>query len=105
YDPRPGLAGALNRMSYSTRMAFTPNHIPRREFVPNVVAYNVPVTRTVAVPTTRTVTYNVAKLEPYVTTQRVARQIVETVDTKVTVRVPYTETRVVTVPTTRYAYV
>mgnify|MGYP006969354612 FL=1 len=104
-DPRPGLAGELNRLGYSMRMAFTPNYIPRREFVPNVVAYNVPTTRTVAVPTTRTVTYNVAKLEPYTTTQRVARQVVDMVDTKVTVRVPHTETRTVSVPVTRYAYV
>lgn len=105
YDPRPGLAGELNRFGYSMRMAMTPNYIPHRQFVPNVVAYNVPVTRTVAVPTSRTVTYNVARLEPYTTTQTVARQVVEWQDTTVTVKVPYTETRTVQVPTTRYAWV
>jgi hypothetical protein len=105
YDPRPGFAGEMNRLGYSMRMAFTPNYIPRRQFVPNVVAYNVPVTRTVAVPTTRQVSYNVAKVVPYTTTQRVARQIVETVEEKVTVRVPHTETRTVSVPVTRWAMV
>lgn len=106
YDPRPGLAGELNRFSYSMRMAFTPNFIPRREFIPNVMAYNVPVTRMVAVPTTRTVTYNVAKLEPYTTTQTVARQVVEYVDTTVTAYEPYTEMQTVAVGTqTRYAFV
>jgi len=105
YDPRPGFAGAFNRAMYSSRMAFTPDYIPRRQFVPNVVAYNVPVTRTVAVPTTRTVAYNVARLEPYETTRTVARNIVEYEDVKVTVRVPHTETKTVQVPTTRWAMV
>jgi len=105
YDARPGFAGAFNRAMYSSRMAFTPNYIPRREYVPNVVAYNVPMTRTVAVPTSRTVTYNVAKLEPYETTRTVARNIVEYEERTVMVKVPYTDTRTVQVPTTRYAYV
>lgn len=104
-DPRPGLLGEMNRLGYSMQMAFTPDYIPRRQYVPNVVAYNVPVTRTVAVPTTRTVAYNVAKLEPYTTTQRVARQVVEWQEQTVTVKVPYTETRTVQVPTTRWAMV
>jgi hypothetical protein len=106
YDPSPTFMGAMNRMSYSMRMAMTPNYIPRREYVPNIVAYNVPVTQTVAVPTTRTVTYNVAKLEPYTTTQRVAVQKVEYVDATVTAYEPYTEMRTVAVGTqTRYAFV
>ena len=105
YDPSPSFMGAMNRMSYSMRMAMTPDYIPRREYVPNIVAYNVPVTQTVAVPTTRTVTYNVARLEPYTTTQRVAVQKVEYVDTTVTAYEPYTEMQTVAVPTTRYAFV
>jgi hypothetical protein len=105
YDPRPGFAGAFNRAMYSSRMAFTPNYIPRRQYVPNVVAYNVPVTRTVAVPTSRTVTYNVAKVVPYETTRTVARNVVTYEDRVVTVKVPRTETRTVQVPTTRWAYV
>ncbi len=106
YDRRPGLLGWMNRQSYEMRMAFTPNYINRREFVPNVQAYNVPVQRTVAIPTTRQVTYNVAQLEPYQTTQRVARQVTEYVEKEVTVSVPYTETKTVAVGTrTRMAYV
>lgn len=106
YDRRPTLAGWLNRQSYELRMAMTPNYIARREFVPNVVAYNVPVQRTVAIPTTRQVTYNVAQLEPYQTTQKVARTITEYVDQEVTAYVPYTTTKTVAVGTrTRMAYV
>jgi hypothetical protein len=105
YDPRPGFAGAFNRAMYSSRMAFTPNYIPHRQYVPNVVAYNVPVTRTVAVPTSRTVAYNVAKLVPYETTRTVARNVVTYEDRVVTVKVPRTETRTVQVPVSRYAYV
>jgi hypothetical protein len=105
YDPRPGFAGAFNRAMYSSRMAFTPNYIPHRQYVPNVVAYNVPVTRTVAVPTSRTVAYNVAKLVPYETTRPVARNVVTYEERTVTVKVPRTETRTVQVPTTRWAYV
>ena len=104
-DPRPGFAGEMNRLGYTMRMAFAPNYIPRREFVPNVVAYDVPVTRTVAVPTTRTVTYNVAKVVPVTETRQVAVRRVEYEDTTVKVKVPYTETRTVSVPTTRYALV
>ncbi|MGD9858029.1 MAG: hypothetical protein AB7U20_24040 [Planctomycetaceae bacterium] len=106
YDRRPTLAGWINRQSYELRMAMTPNYINRREFVPNVLAYNVPTQRTVAVPTTRQVTYNVAQLEPYETTQKVARTITEYVDEEVTAYVPYTTTKTVAVGTrTRMAYV
>lgn len=106
YDPRPNLAGWLNRQSYGLRMAFTPNTIKRREFVPNVQAYNVPIQRTVAIPATRQVTYKVSRLEPYETTQRVARLETEYVEQQITVHVPYMTTRTVAVGTrTRMAYV
>lgn len=106
YDPSPTLAGAMNRFGYSMRMAFTPNYVPQHQFVPNVVAYNVPVTRTVAVPGTRQVTYNVARMEPYKTTQRVAVQKVEYVEDTVTAYEPYTAMQTVAVgTTTRYAFV
>lgn len=106
YDPNPTLAGAMNRMGYSLRMAFTPNYVPQNQFIPNVTAHNVPVTRTVAVPGTRQVTYNVARMEPYKTTQRVAVQHVEYVDDVVTAYEPYTEMQTVAVgTTTRYAFV
>lgn len=106
YDPNPTLLGAINRNMYSMRMAFTPNYIRQRQFVPNIVAHNVPVTRTVAVPTTRQVTYNVAKLEPYETTQRVAVLKTEMQDVEVTAYEPVTEMRTVAVGvSTQYAYV
>lgn len=106
YDRRPGLLGWMNRQSYEMRMAFTPNYITQRHFVPDVRTVSVPVQRTVAIPSTRTVTYNVAQMEPYETTQRVARQITEYQEKEVTVSVPYTETKTVAVGTrTRYAFV
>ena len=48
-DPRPGVIGWLNRTGYSMRTAFMPNYTTSREYVPNVVAFNVPVTRQVAI--------------------------------------------------------
>ncbi len=106
YDGRANFAGWFNRTAYSMRMAMTPNYIPQRQFVPNVIAYNQPVTRTVAVPTTREVTYNVAKMVPYTTTQRVAKQIVVDEDREVTAYEPYTTTKTVAVGTrTRYAMI
>lgn len=103
YDPRPGMLGAMNRFGWDMRMAFTPNYIPRRQFVPNVVAYNQPVQRVVAVPTTRQVTYNVAKLVPTTVTQEVPVQKLVYRDEVVTVMEPTTTTRTVQVPVTRMA--
>lgn len=106
YDPRPGLAGWANRTSYNLRMAFTPNQIRRRQFVPNVQTVAVPFNRTVAIPGTRQVTYNVAKMVPYETTQRVARVITEYEDMEVTAYEPHTVTKTVAVGNqTRWAYV
>lgn len=105
YDPRSTPLGALNRIGYEIRSAFTPNYIPYRQFVPNVIAYNQPVQRTVAVPTTRQVTYNVARLVPVTQKAQVAVQKVVWEDQTVTVMEPTTVTRTVQVPTTRMAYV
>ncbi len=106
YDGRPSMAGWFNRTAYTMRMSLTPNTIRRRQFVPNMVVYNQPVMRTVAVPTTREVTYNVATTVPYVTTHKVAKQIVEYEDREVTAYEPYTTTRTVAVGTrTRYAMI
>lgn len=106
YDPRPGFAGWLNRTSYNVRMAFTPNQIRRRQFVPNVQTVAVPFNRVVAIPGTRQVTYNVAKMEPYETTQRVARVVTEYEDVEVTAYEPHTVTKTVAVGNqTRWAYV
>lgn len=106
YDPNPTLLGWMNRNAYALRMAMTPNYRRQRQFVPNVVAYNVPVQRVVAVPTTRQMTYNVARMVPYETTQTVAVNKVEYVDTTVTAYEPYTEMQTVAVGTsTQYAFV
>ncbi|MEZ6066978.1 MAG: hypothetical protein R3B90_15030 [Planctomycetaceae bacterium] len=105
YDPNPTFLGWMNRGVYRARSALTPNYYRTRQYVPNVVAYNVPVTRTVAIPTTRQVTYNVARMEPYQTTQKVAVNKVEMVDTQVVAWEPYTEMQTVAVgTTTTYAY-
>ncbi|AMV19333.1 hypothetical protein VT03_15685 [Planctomyces sp. SH-PL14] len=105
YDPRPGFMGSMNRLGVQMRNAMTPSYIPRREFVPNVVAYNVPTQRTVAIPTTRQVAYNVARMEPYQSTERVAVQRVEYEDRTVTALEPFTTTRTVAVGTqTQYAW-
>jgi hypothetical protein len=106
YDPRPGLAGWANRTSYNLRMAFTPNQIRTRQFVPNVQTVAVPFNRTVAIPGTRQVTYNVAKMVPYETTQRVARVITDYEDVEVTAYEPHTVTKTVAVGNqTRWAFV
>ena len=88
YDPRPGFAGWANRTSYNMRMAFTPNQIRQRQFVPNVQMVSIPQNRTVAIPGTRQVTYNVAKMVPYETTERVARVITDYEDVEVTAYEP-----------------
>jgi hypothetical protein len=106
YDSRPGLLGEFNRLGYATRMAFTPSYIARREFVPDMQMVNVPVQRTVAVPTVRQVSYNVAKLVPEEYTEQVAVLKTEYVDTEVTAYEPFTTTRRMAVGTTyQYAYV
>ena len=90
YDGRPGLVGELNRLGYAFRNSITPNVVARREYVPNVVAYNVPVQRTVQIPTTRQVTYTVARQVPVTTVQKVPVQKTVWEDSTVTVQVPYT---------------
>lgn len=105
YDGRPGLVGELNRLGYAFRNSITPNAVARREFVPNVVAYNVPVQRTVQVPTTRQVSYNVSRQVPVTTTQKVPVQKTVWVDQTVTVQEPYTVRKRVAVGTrTRMVY-
>ena len=88
YDQRPGLLGEMNRLGLAFRNSFTPNYVARREFIPNVVAYDVPVQRTVQIPTTRQVTYNVARLVPVTTKQQVAVQKTIWEDTEVTAMEP-----------------
>ena len=99
YDPRPTLAGWLNRTSYTIRQAFTPNVIPRREYVPQIVTQVVPVTRMVARHGTRKVTYNVTRLVPYTTTRKVAINTVRMVAEEVTSMRPVTVMRSVPIGT------
>lgn len=106
FDPRPGLVGELNRLGYAMRNTITPNYVTRREFVPNVVTTQVPVQRTVRVPTERQVTYNVARMVPVTTTQKVAVQKTVWEDETVTAYEPYVTRKRVAVGTrTRMAYV
>ncbi len=99
YDPRPGIAGWWNRTSYSMRSAFTPQVVARRQWVPNVVAQQIPVTRQVAQYGTRQVTYNVTRMEPYTTTRKVAVNKVRYVAEEITEMQPVTVMRTVPIGT------
>ncbi len=97
YDQRTGFLGEMNRLTLSMRNSLTPNYTTRRQFVPNVTAYNVPVQRTVQIPTTRQVTYNVARMVPETVKTKVAVQKTIWEDTEVTAYEPYTTTKRVAV--------
>lgn len=99
YDSSPGLLGMLNRTRYQLRSAFTPNYTTHREYQPNVVAYNVPVTRQVAQRGMQTVNYQVAKLEPYTVTKKVAVRRVRYEDEQVVAMRPVTSYRTVPIGT------
>jgi hypothetical protein len=103
YDSRSNIFGALNRASYSVRMAFTPQYTAHRHFQSNCVTALVPHSRVVAVPTSETVAYNVTRMEPYKTTQRVAVVRTRKVAQEITVQTQRTVMK--TVPTgTAYAF-
>lgn len=99
YDNRPSLLGWMNRTGYAMRTAFTPQYKIQRQYVPNVVAQQVPVTRQVAVRGTQKMTYNVAKLVPVTKTQKVAVRTVRWEDETVTVNRPVTAYRTVPIGT------
>lgn len=99
YDNRANLLGWLNRTGYSMRTAFQPQYRMRRQYVPNMVAYQTPVTRQVAVRGTQQVTYSVAKLVPVTKTQKVAVRTVRWEDETVTVNRPVTAYRTVPIGT------
>lgn len=106
YDSRPGLVGEFNRIGYAFRNSVTPNAIARREYVPNVVSYNVPVQRTVAIPTTRTVSYNVARAVPVTTVRKVPVQRTVMEKQTVTAYEPVTRTERVAIGTqTKMVYI
>ena len=105
YDPRPNLFGWLNRTGYSIRSAFTPRTVAHREYVPNVVSYQVPITRRVAIRGTRKVTYQVTRMQPYTTTRKVAINTVRYVSTNIIERHPVTVWRTIPIGSTvAYAY-
>ncbi len=99
YDSTPGFLGALNRTRHSIRTAFMPNSITRRQYCPNVVSAQVPYTRQVAIRGTQTVNYQVARLEPYTTTKRVAVRRIRYEDQQVVAMVPTTIHRTVPIGT------
>ncbi|MEO2036575.1 MAG: hypothetical protein ABGZ35_31250 [Planctomycetaceae bacterium] len=94
-DARPGVIGWLNRTGYSFRSAFRPNYYTARQYVPNVMACSVPVTRQVAVRGTRRVAVNETRMVAEKKTERVAVQKLEHRDRVVTVMRPQTAYRTV----------
>lgn len=90
YDNRPDVFGAFNRAAYSLRMAFTPDHVSRQCWEPNVVTQQIPVTRQVAVRGTRTVNRTVARIVPVTTRRQVAVTKMRMVCQNVTLRQPVT---------------
>lgn len=106
YDNSRGLMGFLNRSRQSMRNKFTPNSVTRRHYQPNVVAMQVPVHRQVAFRGTQTVNYQVARVEPYTTTHRVAVRKIRYEDQQVVAMVPTTTYRTVPIGTqTAYGFV
>jgi hypothetical protein len=100
YDPRPGIVGAWNRAGYRIRSAFTPSVTTHRQYVPNIVAYNVPVTRQVAQYGTRKVAYNVTRMVPTTTTRKVAINTVRYVSEEIVRQQPVTVMRQVPIGST-----
>lgn len=92
-DSRPGMLGWLNRTGYSFRSAFTPNYRTSRQYVPRMVACNVPYSRQVAVRGTRKVAVQETQMVARTTKQRVAVQRVRMTTKTVQVARPVTAYR------------
>ena len=99
YDPRPGVIGWFNRTGHELRSAFRPRYTAIRQYQPRVVAMTVPQTRTMAVPTTQRVTYNVTRMVPTQTVQTRPVQRLTYVEEEVTVMRPQTTYRTVPIGT------
>jgi hypothetical protein len=99
YNQTPGFMGWMSRTGMEMRNAFTPNYRVAREYVPQTVCQQVPVTRRVAMNSTRQVTYNVTSMVPYQTTQKVAVASTRWVDEEVTVMKPQTVVKTMAVGT------
>jgi hypothetical protein len=103
YDPRPNFSGWLNRTGYQIRSSFTPRVTTHRQYIPNVVAQQVPFTRRVAEHGTRKVTYNVTRIVPRTETRKVAVNKVRYVSHEIVRKVPRTVYRNVPIGST-FAY-
>lgn len=99
YDNRPDIFGFLNRTGYMIRMSMTPSVIARREYVPNVMAYEVPITRRVAHNGTKQVSYNVTRMVPQTATRKVPIRTVHYVPEEVVTTRPVTVMRTVPIGT------
>ncbi|MEP3479860.1 MAG: hypothetical protein ABJZ55_11480 [Fuerstiella sp.] len=99
-DPRPGMMGWLNRTGYSFRSAFTPNYRTSRQYVPKMMACNVPYTRQVAVRGTKKVAVQETQMVAKTTKQRVAVQRVRMTTKTVQVARPVTAYRSVPIGST-----
>lgn len=98
-DPRPGVIGWMNRTGYSMRTAFMPSYSTSRQYVPNMMVCNVPVTRQVAVQGTRRVTVSETQMVAERKTERVAVQKLAYRKEEVTVMRPQTAYRTVPIGT------
>lgn len=104
YDNRPGLFGMMNRSLYQARMAVTPAVVAERTYVPNVITEQIPVTRQVAVPGVRQVTYQIPHTVAVTTSKRVAYQSVRMVAERIPEQVQVTTMRMVPYGSTGMAY-
>ena len=98
-DPRPGVIGWLNRTGYSMRTAFMPSYTTSRQYVPNMMACSVPVTRQVAVQGTRRVTVAETQMVAEKKIERVPVQKLAYRKEEVTVMRPQTAYRTVPIGT------
>lgn len=99
-DPRPGMMGWLNRTGYSFRSAFTPNYRTSRQYVPQMMACNVPTTRQVAIQGTKKVVINETQMVARKTTEKVAVRKLAYRTAEVTVSRPVTAYRTVPIGST-----
>ncbi len=104
YDNRPGLFGMMNRSLYQARMAVTPAVVAERTYVPNVITEQIPVTRQVAVPGVRQVTYQIPRTVAVTTQRRVAVQTMRMVAERIPEQYQVTTMRMVPYGSTGMAY-
>jgi hypothetical protein len=102
YDPRPTFAGWWNRSAYRIRSSFTPNIIASRQYIPQTIAQQIPITRRIPITTVQKQTYQVTKYVPHTTTRRVAVNKVRWVEQEVIAMKPVTVMKMI--PSTRTAW-